>query len=118
MSQVIIFNNDNGGVSVLRPTDNSLSAIGINAIAKKDVPSGKPYKIIDSTELPPNWSERESWKVDELNLTDGIGWRIGAGTDWAVYDWMKNGKIHVVNESTGAKAIYDPADDTLGVYMS
>lgn len=72
MTQVIIFKNDEGGVSVIYPTPEALSDYDIDAIAKKDVPSGKPYKIIDSIDLPDR-SQRNQWDVDESMLTDGIG---------------------------------------------
>lgn len=70
--QVIIFKNDDGGVSVINPTQEALDAYGIEAIAQKDVPSGKPYKIIDARELPDR-SQRDQWVVDEADLNDGIG---------------------------------------------
>lgn len=70
--QVIIFKNDDNGVSVIYPTQDALDAYGIEAIAKKDVPAGKPYKIIDASELPDRQS-RNQWEVDEADLTDGIG---------------------------------------------
>lgn len=70
--QVIIYKNDEGGVSVIHPTQEALDAYGIEAIAEKDVPSGKPYKIIDSSELPDR-SQRDQWDVDVADLTDGVG---------------------------------------------
>ena len=70
--KVIIFKNDDGGISVIHPTTDALAVYGIDAIAQKDVPSGKPYKIIDSADLPERES-RNQWDVDEADLTDGIG---------------------------------------------
>jgi hypothetical protein len=70
--QVIIFKNDDGGVSVIHPTPEVVSIYGIDAIAQKDVPADKPYKIIDSADLPDRQS-RSQWHVDEADLTDGIG---------------------------------------------
>jgi len=72
MTQVIIFKNDEGGVSVVHPTPEALAMYGIESIAQKDVPSGKAYKIIDASELPDR-SQRNQWDVDEADLTDGIG---------------------------------------------
>jgi len=72
MAQVIIFKNDDGGVSVIHPTQEALDIYGIEAIALKDVPSGKPFKIIDSSELPDR-SQRNQWDVDEADLNDGVG---------------------------------------------
>lgn len=70
--QVIIFKNDDGGVSVVYPTQEVIDIYGIDAIAQKDVPTGKPYKIIDVADLPDR-SQRNQWDVDEAELTDGIG---------------------------------------------
>lgn len=70
--QVIIFKNNEGGVSVIHPTPEALAIYGIEAIAKKDVPSGKPYKIIDAADMPDR-SRRNQWDVDEADLTDGVG---------------------------------------------
>jgi hypothetical protein len=46
---------------------------GIEAIALKDVPSGKPYKIIDASQIPTDRTQRNEWTVDEAELTDGFG---------------------------------------------
>lgn len=69
--QVIIY-KEVEGVAVIYPAPEALNQYGIKAIAKKDVPSGKPYKIIDSSELPSR-DTRNQWDVDEADLTDGIG---------------------------------------------
>ena len=69
----IIYLQDNGVVAVLIPTQEALDAHGIMAIAIKDVPSNKPFKIVDASEVPSDRSERDSWTVDEADLTDGVG---------------------------------------------
>ena len=73
MNQRIIFPNDEGGVSVIIPAPEAMSLYGIDAIAQKDVPTGKPYKIVDVSEIPADRSQRNAWTVDEADLTDGIG---------------------------------------------
>jgi hypothetical protein len=72
MSQVIIYNQDNGIPSVLAPTPEALEKYGIMAIAIKDVPAGKPFKIVNASELPQNIPQ-EAWEIDDADLTDGIG---------------------------------------------
>ena len=72
MKQVIIYKNDEGGVSVVTPTQEALELYGIQAIALKDVPAGKPFKIIDASELPDR-ELRAQWDIDEADLTDGVG---------------------------------------------
>jgi len=69
----IIYTNENGGVSVIYPTPEALDAHTIAEIAIKDVPAGKPYKIIDASEIPTDRTFRNAWTVNEANLTDGVG---------------------------------------------
>lgn len=73
MDQRIVYKNDEGGVSVIIPTLEALDMYGVEAIARKDVPAGKPYKIVDAADIPADRAEREAWTVDEAELTDGIG---------------------------------------------
>lgn len=70
--QVIIYINDAGGTQVLWPSQEFIDLYGLDAIAMKDVPVGKPYKIVDESDLPPV-SEWATWKVDPATLTDGAG---------------------------------------------
>jgi hypothetical protein len=69
MNQRIIYQH-NGGVAVVIPCDCGLT---IQEIAAKDVPTGKPYKIVDVSEIPTDRQWRDYWTVDEADLTDGVG---------------------------------------------
>jgi hypothetical protein len=69
----IIYKNDNNGVSVVIPTDEALSQHTIQEIAVKDVPAGKPFKIVSVSDIPSDRSERDAWTIDEADLTDGVG---------------------------------------------
>jgi hypothetical protein len=71
MTQVIIFLQDSGIPAVVMPTQEALDAHGIMAIAIKDVPAGRPFKIINAADLPTE--PQEAWVIDEADLTDGIG---------------------------------------------
>jgi hypothetical protein len=73
MTQVIIYNQDNGVVAVIIPTQEALEQHGIQAIAAKDVPAGKPYKIVDVADIPSDRTFRNAWTVNEADLTDGVG---------------------------------------------
>ena len=73
MNQVIIYKQANGVLAIIRPTEEALATYGIEAIAKKDVPHGLPYKIIDASDIPEDRSQRNSWTVDDADLTDGAG---------------------------------------------
>ena len=70
MDQRIIYQNDEGGVSIIIPCDCGLT---VEQIAAKDVPTGKAYKIVDVSEIPTDRQWRDEWTVDEADLTDGVG---------------------------------------------
>ena len=67
----VIYLQDNGVVAVIIPTPEALEQHSIQAIAIKDVPAGKKFKIVDAAELPTE--PQEAWVVNEADLTDGIG---------------------------------------------
>ena len=71
--KVIIYKQDNGQVAIVTPMQESIDQYGLDAIAKKDVPSGKAYKIVDVSSLPTDFTFFNAWTVDENLLTDGIG---------------------------------------------
>ena len=56
---VIIYPNDDGYVSVITPNPNC--GMTIEEVAQKDVPSGKPYQIVDDTTLPAGPQELWTW---------------------------------------------------------
>lgn len=91
MNQRIIYPTDEGGVAVIIPAPEAVAAIGIEAIALKDVPFGKAYKIVDAADIPSDRSERAAWEVDEALLTDGVGADYGVGSTNAVVGWNEDG---------------------------
>ena len=73
MEKVILYKQDNGVVAIIRPTEEALAIYPIDIIAQKDVPAGKPYRIINASEIPADRSQRNAWTVDVADLTDGVG---------------------------------------------
>ena len=73
MNQRIIFQNDEGGVSVIVPSPNCLQEHTIEEIAAKDVPAGKSYKIVLVDDIPSDRTFRNAWTINEADLTDGVG---------------------------------------------
>ena len=65
MNQRIIYPNDNGGVSILIPTEEYLAEHTIEELAAKDVPAGKPFQIIDVSEIPTDRTFRNAWEYQE-----------------------------------------------------
>jgi hypothetical protein len=62
MNQRIIYPNDFGGISIIVPADCGLT---IEEIAAKDVPAGKPYKIVNVEDVPSDRTFRDAWEYVE-----------------------------------------------------
>lgn len=73
MRNVIVYSGDNAVMAIVVPTEEAISILGIDAIAKKDVPFGKRYKIIDRSLIPQSREERNAWIITDEELNDGIG---------------------------------------------
>ena len=58
----IIYPTDDGGVAVIIPADCGLT---IDEIAAKDVPEGKPFKIVDDADIPTDRTFRSAWEYTE-----------------------------------------------------
>ncbi len=58
MNKRIVYQNDEGGISILVPADCGLT---IEEIAAKDVPTGKAYNIVDVSEIPTDRTFRDAW---------------------------------------------------------
>lgn len=100
MNQRIIYPTDDGGIAIIIPIFDC--GLSVEAIAAKDVPAGKPFKIVSASDIPSDREDRCAWTVDEQLLTDGVGADYGAGSDWAVVDWDGDGKPDaLVNVITG-----------------
>jgi hypothetical protein len=59
----VIYPTDDGGVAVIIPT--AECGLTIQQIAAKDVPMGKPYKIVDVSEIPSERLFRNAWTYQE-----------------------------------------------------
>jgi hypothetical protein len=66
--KAIIYPRKDGGICILWPAPQ----YPIEEIAKKDVPVGLPYKIINASELPQDQAFRDAWTAD-FNSPDGYG---------------------------------------------
>jgi hypothetical protein len=70
MNQRIIYPNGNG-ISIVIPT----GELPVDEVARKDVPAGVPYLIVDVDFIPTDRTFRNAWEADFSN-PDGYG--IGA----------------------------------------
>jgi hypothetical protein len=65
MNKRIIYPTDDGGVAIVIPAPEALEAMTIEEIAAKDVPAGKPYKIIDTADVPTDRTFRNAWEYSD-----------------------------------------------------
>lgn len=63
MNSRIIYPNDDGGVAIIVPAPDC--GLTIEEIAAKDVPAGKPYKIVDVSDIPADRTFRNAWEYAE-----------------------------------------------------
>jgi len=59
----IIYPTDDGGVAVIIPAPEC--GLTIEQIAAKDVPEGKPYQIVDVSDIPSDRTFRNAWEYSE-----------------------------------------------------
>ena len=60
MNQRIIYPNNEGGVAIIVPAQEC--GLTIDEIAAKDVPAGKPYKIVNVEDIPSDRTFRDAWE--------------------------------------------------------
>jgi len=59
----ILYQTEEGGVAVITPANNC--PLTVEEIATKDVPAGRPYKIVDASEVPTDRTFRNAWEYQE-----------------------------------------------------
>lgn len=61
----IIYPNNEGGVSIIVPSQEFLETHTIEELAEKDVPAGTSYKIVDTADIPEDRTFRAAWEYQE-----------------------------------------------------
>ena len=69
MDKVILYPGDSDSLVTCFPCD---CGIPVEEIARKDVPAGKPFLIVDVADLPTDPQYRDAWTADFTN-PDEIG---------------------------------------------
>ena len=64
----IIHPNENG-IAIITPS----GMFSVEETAKKDVPTGVKYKIIEDTDVPKDRTFRDAWDFDFSTDFDGVG---------------------------------------------
>lgn len=86
MSQFILHENDVGGVAICSPTPEALEIYTIIEIALKDVPTGKPFWIVDKEYVSNDHTFFNAWELD----IEALGEPVGYGVDYK--DWERDYK--------------------------
>lgn len=73
--KVVIFEQNDGSVAILYPVTECIDIYGIDALAKKDVPPGLQYWIVDAESVPTDRAYRDAWRIDHA----AMGWPHGFG---------------------------------------
>jgi hypothetical protein len=69
--QLIIHANENGKVVILTPAPEC--NLPIKEVARKDVPAGVPYQIVDEADIPTDREFRNAWEANIVPDGYGIG---------------------------------------------
>lgn len=62
MPKRIVYPNDNGGAAIVVPSPDC--PLTIDEVAAQVVPAGKPFKIIDTADVPSDRTNRDSWTYE------------------------------------------------------
>lgn len=96
MNQRIVYNNPDGSVSIIIPT----GEMPIEEVAKKDVPAGVAYKIVNAEDIPTDRTFRNAWEFEMTN-PDGVGADYGVGSNLVVIEYHEGQPTKFRNEETG-----------------
>jgi hypothetical protein len=73
MDKRIIFKNTDNTIGIIAPSPDALQTMTVDEIARKDVPTGLSYKIVDVSEISSDRTFRNAWTIEDSELTDGVG---------------------------------------------
>jgi hypothetical protein len=68
--RLVIYPNNQGGIAIILPAPEC--GIPLTEIARKDVPTGMPFRIIDAANIPTDRTYRDAWTAD-FSAPDGYG---------------------------------------------
>lgn len=74
MAKVVIYQTEADGLCVVNPT----GELPIEEVARKDIPAGVEYWIVEDSVLPTDREFRNAWELDTNALGAAHGTAIGA----------------------------------------
>lgn len=102
MNQRIIYPTDDGGVAVIIPAPDC--GLTIEQIAAKDVLDVKPYKIVDTADIPTDRTFRGAWEQSGKTIAHNLDKCKGIAHDLRRADRAKKMAPHDVEATIPAKA--------------
>ena len=61
------------GIAIIHPTPEALESMTIEDIAKKDVPTGVSYWLVEDSEIPEDRTFRNAWTFEADREANGVG---------------------------------------------
>jgi len=89
----IIYENQYKSISVLIPAQEVLDAVGLKAIAEKDVPQDLPYWLVTVDDIPSDRTNRNQWLAENMPEPDGFGGISNEFTDTELQTLYAQGVI-------------------------
>lgn len=110
MNKRIIYATPNGGVAVIVPSEEWTSnpENSIEDLARKDVPAGAAFKIVEIDEVPNDRTFRSAWEIEVAN-PDGFG--IGQNA-WFIEKYRN--AINAINAEAGPRALIPASFEQAG----
>lgn len=71
MNKRILYSTPDGGVAVIVPAPGC--PLSLEEIAKKDVPTGADYWVVDVADIPEDRTYRNAWEIDADSLGEPHG---------------------------------------------
>lgn len=71
MNKRILYSTPDGGVAVIVPAPGC--PLSLEEIAKKDVPTGADYWVVDVADIPEDRTYRNAWEADVDSLGEPHG---------------------------------------------
>lgn len=117
MEKRIIYQNDEGGVSIVIPSPDS--GLTIEEVAAQSVPEGKPYRIVDASDIPADRTFRAAWTDDgsikvDMGKAKGMAHakrRFARSAEMAPLDVQATIPAYAVNAEKARQAIRDKYAD-------
>lgn len=88
-----IYENKDGSIAIIIPSNEVLDAVGLRAVMEKDVPTNLPYWLASDTDIPSDRTNRNLWVSSTNKQPDGFGGKSNQFTDAELQTLFSQGVI-------------------------